>query len=302
MFYNSIKVILCFVLAFPVLSEPSAIVLYPDVPSPYKKIFSQIIDGIEDGLKIDELEIQAIKKTDNLDGYQKWVEDKQPDMLIALGRRSYTLTQKLDKNKNVVIGALPIKPNGISGVSLIADPKNLLESLKQLAPHIKRIHVVYSANSEWLIQLAEKHTKGLGLTLNTIKVENLKAAAVEYENLLSKVNVTADAIWLPLDPLTANEQVILPNLLKKSWDQNIVIFSSKPSHAKRGALFSMLPNHFELGQQLARMAKSNYLTKVKAKVVPLNSTQLAVNLRTASHLGLEYSSEQKESFHLTFPQ
>ena len=34
----------------------------------------------------------------------------------------------------------------------------------------------------------------------------------------------------------------------------------------------------------------------------LKSTLLAVNLRTAAHLGLKYSSEQQQSFELTFPE
>jgi putative ABC transport system substrate-binding protein len=50
-----------------------------------------------------------------------------------------------------------------------------------------------------------------------------------------------------------NVKVILPLLLERSWEQNLVLFSSKPAHAKRGALFSMFPNHLELGKQLAVM-------------------------------------------------
>ena len=39
------------------------------------------------------------------------------------------------------------------------------------------------------------------------------------------------------------------------------------------------------------------------KVTPfLKSTLLAVNLRTAAHLGLKYSAKQKQLFKLTFPQ
>lgn len=302
MLFRSLKLVACLLVVFPALSKPSAVVIYPEVSQPYDQIFAQIIDGIQTQLQEHAVALKPLKKSESQEALQGWLNNHKPDMVIALGKRGYTLTKGLGKDKNVVIGALPIKPNGISGVSLLADPRNLFEALKELAPHIQKIHVVYSRNSEWLVQLAEQHQAELNLSLNKLKVENLKNAAHEYETLLDSIDVTKEAIWLPLDPLTANEQVILPIVLKKSWDQNLVIFSSKPSHAKRGALFSMFPNHFKLGQQLASMAVSNHISNKKAQVIPLKSTQLAVNLRTASHLGLEYNSKQKKNFYLTFPQ
>ncbi|MBL4630571.1 MAG: hypothetical protein JKY14_05240 [Paraglaciecola sp.] len=173
--------------------------------------------------------------------------------------------------------------------------------MQQLAPHIKRVHVVYSKNSEWLVQLAENQSVEMGLTLNKVKVVDIKSALAEYDKLLDNIDIKTDALWLPLDPVTVNEQVILPSLLERSWEQNIVLFSSKPAHAKRGALFSMFPNHLELGKQLAIMVETIYKTQQDLGVVPLKNLRLAVNLRTASHLGFKYKNHQKEQFHVTFP-
>jgi putative ABC transport system substrate-binding protein len=81
-----------------------------------------------------------------------------------------------------------------------------------------------------------------------------------------------------------NVKVILPLLLERSWEQNLVLFSSKPAHAKRGALFSMFPNHLELDKQLAVMIETIYKTRHSEGVVALQDMRLAVNLRTAAHL------------------
>lgn len=85
---------------------------------------------------------------------------------------------------------------------------------------------------------------------------------------MATIDIKTDALWLPLDPVTVNEQVILPRLLERSWEQNQVLFSSKPSHAKRGALFSMFPNHFELGKQLAIMVARIYKAQNSEGIVP----------------------------------
>lgn len=298
----SLVVFISLSIASPIFASPSVVVLYPKVSEPYSQIFSNIVNGIKNKFQNINIELKELDKSENNQTVTDWITNKNPKMIIVLGKRGYQFTRNLGTEKTVVIGALPIKPNGISGISLLADPKVLFDALMQLAPQIKQVNVVYSKNSEWLIQLAEEHGQSLGLSINKIKVNDIKSAASEYEKLLTNIDVKTEAVWLPLDPLTANEQVILPNLLERSWEQNFVLFSSKPSHAKRGALFSMFPNHFELGQQLASMAKTMHQTQKKAGVIPLDSKQLAVNLRTATHLGLEYNNQQKKRFYMTFPQ
>jgi putative ABC transport system substrate-binding protein len=81
-----------------------------------------------------------------------------------------------------------------------------------------------------------------------------------------------------------------------------VVFSSKPSHAKRGVLFSTYPDNFALGKHLFTMVHELEQQPEQKNFAALKSTLLAVNLRTAAHLGLKYSSEQQQSFKLTFPE
>ncbi len=299
------KLIMLLVAHFCLLTTSSVsaamLVLYPKVPAPYSQIFSEIIEGIENQFNGD-IVLRSIAKSESLDELVSWVDGQAPEMLIALGKRGYKIAKEVENDTPVVIGALPIKPNGISGISLLADPKILFDALQQLAPNIKRVHVVYSKNSEWLIQLADSQIISSGLDLNKVQVSDVKTAVEEYDRLLASIDFRTEAVWLPLDPVTANEQVILPTLLEKSWEQNVVLFSSKPAHAKRGALFSMFPDHRALGTQLANMVESMFNTKEKKGVLPLQDMKLAVNLRTAAHLGFDYKSRQKDQFHLTFPQ
>jgi putative tryptophan/tyrosine transport system substrate-binding protein len=296
----------CYLVSFHLAGADSLTVIYPQVPSPYNEVFDEIINGIEQQYP-QKIQLKALSKDDSPEAVSQWLIQNNVNMLIALGKSGYTVAKMLPHNdpvinNPVVIGALPIRPNGISGISLLADPKVLFTALKQLAPSIKNIHVIYSPGNEWLIDLAQNQAAELGLSLNKIEVQDIKTAVIKYDELLSNIDTKTDAVWLPVDQVTANEQVILPNLLERSWEQNVVLFSSKPAHAKRGALFSMFPDHVELGKQLVNMVMLMNETKHKEGVIPLQEMKLAVNLRTAAHLGFEYKSQQKEKFSLTFPQ
>jgi len=90
-------------------------------------------------------------------------------------------------------------------------------------------------------------------------------------------------------------------LLQKAWDRDLAIISNKPAHAKRGALFAMYPDNRGLGQELALLLDHVNETAQQSEVLPLSRLNLAVNLRTAAHLGLNFTLRQQEDFTLTFP-
>jgi putative ABC transport system substrate-binding protein len=80
-----------------------------------------------------------------------------------------------------------------------------------------------------------------------------------------------------------------------------VVFSSTPAHAKRGVLFSTFPDNQAMGEHLLRMVNElHHAVPLKARIEPLKSLQLAVNLRTAARLGIRYEPDQLASFSLTF--
>jgi len=122
-----------------------------------------------------------------------------------------------------------------------------------------------------------------------------------YRDILKQICSRNDAIWLPMDPIAADEKVVLPLLLQMSWDKDLVLISSTPSHVQRGALFSLYPDNTGLGRNLASMLTTTIASKSEQGIRPLESLNLAVNLRTAAHLGLSFSSAQIKRFTLTFP-
>ena len=291
-------------------------VFSPNTQEPYKSIYQEIISGISEGAKqfdnTIELESFILNKTSNTEEIITRLKQKDINKVIVLGRAGWKLAKKLSqensKNKdkanpfNVVSGALPIRPNGISGISLITDPADLFQYLEHVAPQVKNIHVAYSKRSAWIIELAKDAAREKGLTLNAIKVNNTKEAIKFYQSLFRSNASITDAIWLPLDKVSSHDKITLPLILENAWSKEIVVFSSKPSHAKRGVLFSTYPDNFSLGKHLFTMVQGLDKQPEQKQFATLKSTLLAVNLRTAAHLGLKYNAKQQQQFKLTFPE
>jgi putative ABC transport system substrate-binding protein len=111
-------------------------------------------------------------------------------------------------------------------------------------------------------------------------------------------------LWLPQDSVTVEESSVLPLVLQEAWKRSLVVFSSSVSHVKRGALFSLYPNNIELGRNLADTAlgrASSGGAAVRA-IMPLREVLVAVNVRTAGHLGLGIGTRQQQAFDMVFPE
>jgi len=289
-------------------------IFYPKAKEPYHSIYQEIIAG----------SIKAASEYEQIISYEKFIITKQFNSeqiaqtlkqkhiykVIVLGRSGWKLAKELskfvyeDSTKifQVVSGALPISPNGVSGVSLITDPAYLFGYLNQVASNVKQVHVAYSKRSAWLIDLAKSAALEKGLNLNLKYVTSTAQAIEFYQEVFDSGVSNKDAIWLPLDNISSHDKITLPLILEQAWSKEVVVFSSKPSHAKRGVLFSTYPDNFALGQHLFTMVQELELQPEQKNFAALKSTLLAVNLRTAAHLGLKYSSEQQQQFKLTFPQ
>ncbi|MCW8879662.1 MAG: hypothetical protein OQK51_21590 [Kangiellaceae bacterium] len=282
-------------------SKEKIALFYPEAKNPYRTIYEEIISGSEADSQV-EIEKILLKKGFDADQIADELRSKQITKVIVLGRQGFKLAKQLPKEFHVVSGALPIRPNGVSGVSLRSDPQSLFAFLEQVAPTVKRVHVAYSERSSWIITIAKKAAVSLGIDLIHKKVANTAEAISFYNKTFEQARPKEDAIWLPLDKVSSHDKVTLPLILEKAWSKEVVVFSSKPSHAKRGALFSTYPDNVGLGKHLLKMVNELAARPEEKQFAALQSLQLAVNLRTAAHLGLKYSNEQQQNFKVTFPE
>lgn len=285
----------------------SIAVLYPDIGEPYRQVFAKIIEGIEEmaRVKVRSFPIGTTLNSAELNGQLKHNDIK---VVIALGRQGLKAASGLDRDIAVVVGGVLSTPEGdsraLTGVSLTPDPSLLFTRLKELQPGVKRIFVVYNpAQNEWLIKLAREAAKARGIELVAQEARDLAAAAHLYDGIFASADSRRDVVWLPQDSTTVDENTILPLVLKESWGRNVAVFSSSYLHVKKGVLFALYPNNVELGRTLASSALGVLSGENRTRgMVPLREVHTAVNLRTASHIGININNQQQRSFEAVFPE
>lgn len=240
-------------------------------------------------------------------GLRRALRAKDVKVVIALGRQGLQAADGLESEFGIVVGGVVAVPEdevrGRAVISLSPDPALLFARLKSLVPNARRVHVVYDPRqNDWLIRLAREAARNNGLELVAQEARDLKTAVRLYQDILADVDERRDVVWLPQDPTTVEENVVLPLVLRDAWERRLPVFSSSFGHVKRGVLFSLYPDNVGLGRNLAGSAMSFLSTGEPASrgVTPLRDVQTAVNLRTAKHLGLSISSQQQRGFDLVF--
>lgn len=291
-------------------SESSAggiAVLYPAIGEPYRSIFAAILDGIEDQSRGHVVNVPVAEGSKFAD-VSADLRRKGVKAVIALGRAGLKFVAQMDGQWPVVMGcilSLSESPAGVGQVlSLAPDPRLLFARLKAFMPAARRVVVVYDPRqNEWLIRLARDAARAQGLELMVLEAQDLKAAVHQYREAFQVVDPHRDALWLPQDSSTVDEAVVLPMVLEESWGRGLVVFSSSVAHVRRGALFALYPDNAGMGRQLARMVQP-YLSGASpagAGIAPLRDLLLAVNSRTAHHLGVDLDA-QRVRFDMIFPE
>lgn len=288
------------------IANNSIAVIYPDISEPYRSVFTQIINGIESKTRGRSANF-AVGKNANTDELSNDLRRNDTKVIIALGRQGVKMASGLDSKIGVVVGGVLTAPDNAVRVhqtfSLSPDPALLFKRLKTMMPKARRIFTVYDPiQNAWLIQLAKEGARAQGLELITYPVQDLRSAMLAYQDIFAATDPSYDALWLPQDSITVEESAVLPMVLRESWNQNLTVFSSSFGHVKRGVLFSLYPNNLELGRRLADSAL-NFLTSganETSGMVPLREVLMAINLRTAQHLGI--NTGRPLTFDMAFPE
>ncbi|MBA3582038.1 MAG: hypothetical protein H0W44_06235 [Gammaproteobacteria bacterium] len=274
-------------------------IIFPDVREPYRTIFRDIVTGVKNSSAVTPL-IYSFDENWRAEELRAWVSTNQITNLVVLGNQALNLAHAGNlTDVRITAGAITNWPNhvAVNGVAYLPAPSALFKELTRYANTVRRVHVIYESSvNAWQVEIAQREIERLGFSLQVYKVASLQEAAKTYSNLLSGINPKTDAIWLPLDDQSLDSRVILPMILKESWNRAIVVFSSNPAHVSRGVLFSLYPDSRYLGQQLVPLSQAT-----TASVLPADKLKKAFNIRTAEHLNINITDAELKKIDILFP-
>ena len=289
-----------------VSGESSIAVIYPDIGEPYRTVFAQIIGGIEDKAKVRFVNYAMAPNMD-INGLKNTLRLQNVKVVIALGRQGMKIATTLDRDIGVVVGGVITSPENemreLPVNSLSPDPSLLFSHLKGLMPAVRRVFTVYDpSQNAWLIRQAKEAAHSQRLELVAYEAQDLRGAMQAYQKIFASADSKWDALWLPQDYTTVEDGSVLPLVLHESWNRRLAIFSSSLGHVRRGVLFSLYPDNAALGRHLAESAQEFLATGDYGEhgIILLHEVLLAINLRTATHLGLEANFQQ--GFDMVFPE
>lgn len=293
---------LCFGSSATRSESPTIAVLYPDL-NEYNAVFESITGGIEKNTTGSVERIPLTEDYSRADLKERLARGS-PKGIVALGRRGIEAVRRLSWKGPMVIGAVirdaSLNAQRSPGISLDPDPRKVLGYVKRLAPKIRRVHtIVDPERNAWLVTVSRVAATELGLVLVVKEAVTKRATAIAYRDVLSEIDAEQDALWLPLDPKF--DEATLRLVLSEAWERRVVVFSSTPEHAQRGALFSFYPDYPAIGRRLANLLRDQRDTDpLLGSVRPTTDITLAVNLRTARHLRLEFGREIEATFEVVF--
>lgn len=284
-------------------------IVYPEIREPFRSVFLNIAQGVNERLNKEAITRTYLDDGTDMEELRSWIDHNDIHTVIALGSRGRVLSDKLSGLTSVVLGAVHMSPEldagRYQGIALSPEPALLLERLKQLAPEVTKVNLVYHRERDkWMIERARAPAARLGIEINAVPVDRLQEAASAYRAVLGAQSSRTEALWLSQDSAVLDEQAVLPLILREAWDRQLIVFSSNPAHVRRGVLFALYPDNVRMGHSLGALAET---TAQRAnspdaeRMALLTDVSMAFNIRTAGHLGIRYNRKFLEDVQLVFP-
>ncbi len=231
-------------------------------------------------------------RNEHRDYIKQAIAQQHPALIFALGKSALSIAREINNNVPTVY-AFVLHPNRVykpdtpmkhreSGIAMSITAQQQFKTLLQIAPGIHNIGVVYDPHqSAALIRQAQRAANRLGLKLIAVAVSSQKAAAQAIGDIFTHI----DAMWMVPDT-TVLTSTTFRQMIHLSLKHAVAMIGLAPKYVRAGSLFSLSFDSRSVGRQAGRMAGRILKGRKMPALLPPDTTNLAVNLQTASRLGL----------------
>lgn len=228
------------------------------------------------------------------------ITEYKPKLIITVGSSATKLAQRSFTDIPIVFSAVMypklsgfVQSNQVPGGNLTGASLNIpvdiqFKYFQKIVPNLKRVGVLYTDNTETLIEPARKAAGKRGIELIPYKVNLSK----DIPKALDSLATTVDGIWSVADPMLFTPQstrYILLNTLRK----RIPFMGFSRYVVESGALFALDFDYKAIGYQAGTTA-NRILGGANPANIPVTSVDVIwfhYNEKTAQHLKITIPEE-----------
>lgn len=281
--------------AEPLHAEYSTVVLR----SQDLQAYNLAIDGFIDECKKNNIIVTSIEDMagDLEKGriiINKYKDKNKPDLFLAVGVLSATLSKKEIKNIPVIFCMVvnhqrfQLGGRNIAGIASELPEESCLKIYKDVANDMENIGIIYDPfKTENIVLGAMRASKGLGLNLITLRVRSEREVKKAIDDIIDKI----DALWLIPDSTVISRETF-KLILDITIKREIPLLCTSDAFVKAGALLSVFPDYGEIGKQAGKMAKEilNKGDSYPLGVKYPEKAKIVINTETAQKIRFDLSS------------
>ncbi len=222
---------------------------------PYQKAANGIKDFFGENPSPVQIKVIYLTNIDKKNGLQKTISDFDPQVILPIGTEA-TLTTIDSPVKTPIVLSMVLHP----GKKIMDDPRTtgvLLDIpirtqilwFKLIVPTLKKIGIIYTENTEDLIDIAVSEAPSLGVTIVPLKIHDI----ADITNRLEELTKSADAL-LAVPDSTIYNPVITPHLILFTLRHKMPFMGLSRNFTKSGALFSLDSDYYEIGKKAGTLA------------------------------------------------
>ncbi len=207
-------------------------------------------------------------------------------LVVAVGTEALRVaTERAPHSPLVHVMAANGRASGLPGVVPDADPRRVLEMLREVAPAARTIGAVFNPDlTGELVAEAQAAARALGMELLPLPVRTVGDAVRAFHRFEKELRV--DTLWLVPDGTATVEETVYYALELAHW-RRIAVIGLSPWYVASGALFALLPTPESYGAAAGELGQQVLRGSSPSGVVHAREHALYVNERTATRLGLK---------------
>lgn len=263
------------------------------------------IKGVKQGIKgcgiTAQIEIMTVTPGENeRETLDRKKSEFAPDVVVTVGSRSTRLAKTLIVDIPIVFASVlnpvtsgfvdgyDLPGHMLTGASLDIAVDIQLEKFKQLVPSIRKIGVLHSSQTKYIVNQAIEWAASQSIELISYEVLSPKDVPKAVESLIT----SCDGLWAIPDELIYTPQSI-KHILLETFRNRIPIMGFSPSFVKSGALFALSVDHKFIGLQAGELVGKiiKGATPGQLPITTPEAPYLYINRNTAEKLRIQVNPD-----------